>query len=214
MDIKNFNVLIVEDEELVLKQIKIILEDYIDNIFTAKNGVEALEIIQNNHIDILISDILMPIMDGIELISEIRNKNLNVSTVIITTAHSETEYLLSAIKLRVDGYLMKPINAIELIEIIQKSIRLKTQESEIWLKNRILDSISIFVGGKKIEIIKYLFEHADKENIFRGSYQDIMDALNISKPTLVATFKQLIEIGIVTKIKNKVYKINTSDRDS
>ena len=214
MDIKNFNVLIVEDEELVLKQIKIILEDYIDNIFTAKNGVEALEIIQNNHIDILISDILMPIMDGIELISEIRNKSLNVSTVIITTAHSETEYLLSAIKLRVDGYLMKPINAIELIEIIQKSIRLKTQESEIWLKNRILDSISIFVGGKKIEIIKYLFEHADKENIFRGSYQDIMDALNISKPTLVATFKQLIEIGIVTKIKNKVYKINTSDRDS
>jgi len=214
MDIKNFNVLIVEDEELVLKQIKIILEDYIDNIFTAKNGVEALEIIQNNHIDILISDILMPIMDGIELISEIRNKSLNVSTVIITTAHSETEYLLSAIKLRVDGYLMKPINAIELIEIIQKSIRLKTQESEIWLKNRILDSISIFVGGKKIEIIKYLFEHADKENIFRGSYQDIMDALNISKPTLVATFKQLIEIGIVTKIKNKVYKINTSDRDN
>lgn len=207
-----YSVLIVEDETQILEQMKIILEDFVGNIFTAKNGMEALEVLQNQKINILLADILMPKMNGIELIGEIRARNLSIETIIITTAHSESNYLLDAIKLRVDGYLLKPIDAFSLIELIKKSISQKQREEELWLKDKILDGISSFVGGKKIEIIKYLFENADNDNLFYGSYEEIMIKLDVSKPTVVSTFRQLIDVGIVTKIKNKVYQINTAKK--
>ncbi|WP_289686548.1 replication/maintenance protein RepL, partial [Helicobacter japonicus] len=57
-------------------------------------------------------------------------------------------------------------------------------------------------------IIQFLLEHCDEDNIFYGSYENIIEHLNVSKPTIVKTFKQLIDTGILIKIKNKVYKIH------
>lgn len=205
---KKHSILIVEDEELILKQMQFALEDFFDNIFIASNGKEALEIARNNHIDVLITDLLMPVMDGLALIKTIKEEKIEIGAIIITSAHSEHEYLLDAIRLRVDGYLLKPIMATELLELISKSLELKKREEEIWLKDRLLDGIGAFVGGKKIEIIKYIFENADESSVFNGSYEEIMAAIDVSKPTVVATFKQLIEVGLVTKLKNKKYKIN------
>lgn len=205
-----YSVLIVDDELPILNQMSFILEDFVANVYTATDGIEALDMLSKHKIDIVITDLLMPNMHGITLISEIKKRNLSLAAIIITTAHSETNYLLDAIKLRVDGYLLKPIMAEEMLDLIEKSIALKTKEDELWLKDRMLEGISTFVGGKKIEIIRYLFEHVDTESVFYGSYEDIMSALNVSKPTVVSTFKQLIEVGIVTKLKNKIYKVNTS----
>lgn len=205
-----YSVLIVDDELPILNQMSYMLEDFVANVYTASDGIEALNILSKHKIDIVITDLLMPNMHGITLISEIKKRNLPLAAIIITTAHSETNYLLDAIKLRVDGYLLKPIMAEEMLDLIEKSIALKAKEDELWLKDRMLEGISTFVGGKKIEIIRYLFEHVDEESVFYGSYEDIMSALNVSKPTVVSTFKQLIEVGIVTKLKNKIYKVNTS----
>lgn len=205
-----YSVLIVDDELPILNQMSYMLEDFVANVYTASDGIEALEMLSKHKIDIVITDLLMPNMHGITLISEIKKRNLPLAAIIITTAHSETNYLLDAIKLRVDGYLLKPIMAEEMLDLIEKSIALKAKEDELWLKDRMLEGISTFVGGKKIEIIRYLFEHVDEESVFYGSYEDIMSALNVSKPTVVSTFKQLIEVGIVTKLKNKIYKVNTS----
>lgn len=207
-DMKKHSILIVEDEELILKQMQFALEDFFDNIFVASNGKEALEIVRNNHIDVLITDLLMPVMDGLALIKTIKEEKIDIGAIIITSAHSEHEYLLDAIRLRVDGYLLKPIMATELLELISKSLEIKKREEELWLKDRLLDGIGAFVGGKKIEIIKYIFENADETTVFNGSYEEIMAAIDVSKPTVVATFKQLIEVGLVTKLKNKKYKIN------
>ncbi|MDP3291525.1 MAG: response regulator [Sulfuricurvum sp.] len=208
--LSKYSVLIVDDEVPILNQMSFILEDFVAKVYTATDGITALEQLSNHKIDIVITDILMPNMNGIALISEIKKRNIPLAAVIITTAHSETNYLLDAIKLRVDGYLLKPIMADEMLELIDKSIALKAKEDELWLKDRMLEGIGAFVGGKKIEIIRYLFEHVDAENVFYGSYEDIMAALNVSKPTVVSTFRQLIEVGIVTKLKNKIYKVNTS----
>lgn len=205
-----YSVLIVDDELPILNQMSYMLEDFVANVYTASDGIEALDMLSKHKIDIVITDLLMPNMHGITLISEIKKQNLPLAAIIITTAHSETNYLLDAIKLRVDGYLLKPIMAEEMLDLIEKSIALKAKEDELWLKDRMLEGISTFVGGKKIEIIRYLFEHVDEESVFYGSYEDIMSALNVSKPTVVSTFKQLIEVGIVTKLKNKIYKVNTS----
>ena len=77
------------------------------------------------------------------------------------------------------------------------------------MQNVLLNAISIFVGGKKIEIIKYLIEHSDDENIFYGSYEDIVQEVGVSKPTVVKTFRQLIDTGLLVRLKNKIYKFQS-----
>lgn len=210
-NLKKYSVLIVEDEAQVLKQMRIAVEDFIDNIFVASNGEEAIEILSKNKINVLITDILMPKMGGLELIRHIRENNTQIDSVIVTSAYSDTNYMLDAIKLRVDGYLLKPINTKEMLELIQKTISAKQKDEEIRVRDKLIEAISTFVGGKKIEIIRYLFANANEENIFNGSYEDIMSDLNISKPTVVSTFRQLMDVGLIKKLKNTVYQINISN---
>ena len=85
------------------------------------------------------------------------------------------------------------------------------QKKEIEGCAHVVDSLAALVGGKKIEILKFIIDNLDEENIFHGSYQDIMEALDVSKPTVVNMFKQLIGAGILEKIKNKVYKFKRQD---
>ena len=204
---RKIRVLYVEEEEDILRFSSMVLEDYVDKLFIARNGKEALEILKKENIDLIITDILMPKISGIELIREIKKNPLCDTAVIVATAHTETQYLLECIELRVDGYILKPIDVDELLKTILKAILPKFQASELRAKNVLLNAISVFVGGKKIEIIKYLIEHSDEENIFYGSYEDIVQELGVSKPTVVKTFRQLIDTGLLVRLKNKIYKI-------
>lgn len=207
--LKDLNLLYVEDNEDVRRVTSMILEDYMDRIFLAKNGAEALEIFKTHNIDVVLTDILMPKMNGIELARKIRNsKTAPNCPIIITTAHTEVNYLLEAIELRIDGYILKPLNVNNLLESIHKALLPKIQSKELESKNLLLKVISTFVGGKKIEIIKFLLENSDKDNVFYGSYEYIIAQVNVSKPTIVKTFRQLIDVGLLVKIKNKVYKIH------
>lgn len=207
--LRQLRVLYVEDEEDILKFSAMVLEDYVSKLHVSCNAKEALSILEKNEIDLLITDILMPKMSGIELIREIKKSqkysNLNI---IITTAHTQTQYLLDAIELGVDGYVLKPIDIGELLSTILRAVLPKFQAKELHLQNLLINAISVFVGGKKIEIIKYLMEHCDKDNIFYGSYEDIIAALGVSKPTVVKTFKQLMDTGLLERIKNKVYRFS------
>lgn len=205
--IKKIKVLYVEDEEDILKFTSMVLEDYVDKLFIARNGKEALEILKQEDIDLIITDILMPKLNGIDLIREIKKNPLWDIAVIVATAHTETQYLLDCIELKVDGYILKPIDVEELLKTILKAVLPKFQANELQAKNILLNAISVFVGGKKIEIIKYLIENSDSENIFYGSYEDIVQELSVSKPTVVKTFRQLIDTGLLIRLKNKIYKI-------
>ncbi|MBX7490647.1 response regulator [Helicobacter turcicus] len=208
--LKHLKVLYVEDEEDILKFASMVLEDYVDKLFIARNGKEALEILKQENIDLVITDILMPKLNGIYLIREIRKNPLLEVAIIVVTAHTETRYLLDCIELRVDGYILKPIDIEELLKTILRSVLPKFQASEIRLQNVLLNAISIFVGGKKIEIIRYLIEHSDNENIFYGSYEDIVQEVGVSKPTVVKTFRQLIDTGLLVRLKNKIYKFQSN----
>jgi len=207
--LKDIVILYAEDDTDISKQTKVILEDYVKEVVLAKDGKEALKILQQrDDIDVLITDILMPNMDGITLLSELREMSTSLKSKIIVTAYTETNYLIESIKLKVDGYVVKPVIISDLLETLLGSLLSHIQKEEIALKNNLIDAISIFVGGKKIEIISYIFQKADKDNVFHGSYEEIMAALDVSKPTVVKTFRQLIDSGLVEKIKNKVYKLN------
>jgi len=207
--LKHLKVLYVEDEEDILKFASMVLEDYVSELFIARNGKEALEILKHQNIDLVITDILMPKLNGIDLIREIRKNPILEVAIIVVTAHTETRYLLDCITLRVDGYILKPIDVEELLKTTLRAVLPKFQASELRMQNVLLNAISIFVGGKKIEIIKYLIEHSDDENIFYGSYEDIVQEVGVSKPTVVKTFRQLIDTGLLVRLKNKIYKFQS-----
>ncbi|WP_104697396.1 MULTISPECIES: response regulator [unclassified Helicobacter] len=208
-DLHKLRVLYVEDDADTRRLTTMVLEDYIGNIILAKNGQEALKIFQEQPIDLVLTDILMPKMNGIEFIRNIRENQHNYNCpIIITTAHTEVPYLLDAISLKVDGYILKPIDIDELLSALQRAILPKIQATELESKDLLIRAISAFVGGKKIEIIKFLLDNSTKDNIYYGSYEDIISKINVSKPTIVKTFKQLIDAGLLIKIKNKVYKIH------
>lgn len=207
--LRKLTVLYVEDDTDTAHLTGMILEDYVGRLLIAKNGQEALKLFQTHKVDLVLTDIIMPKLNGIELIHAIRNSQTHTDVpVVITTAYTKTEHLLDAIRLRVDGYILKPIDIDELLHTINKAVLPFLQADEIASKNLLINTISTFVGGKKIAIIQFLLSHCDEDNVFYGSYEDIIAHLNVSKPTIVKTFKQLIDTGILTKVKNKVYRIH------
>ena len=115
-----YRILIVEDEPISLEMLsKTLKEDY--NVLTADNGKKGFELYKKFNPHIIISDLNMPIMNGIELIQKIRELDQN-SKIIITTFKDDVQTLLQATELKLFKYLIKPIDFIALKNIIKESI--------------------------------------------------------------------------------------------
>jgi DNA-binding response OmpR family regulator len=205
--LKECTVLYVEDEKSIQKQTKMILDDFVKEVRVASDGQRGLEMALEDDIDVIITDIMMPNLNGIDMLKELKETHKKSIPSIITTAFTETEYLMEAIRLKVDGFIVKPINIKDLLNSIYAVMLPKIQKEELEGCSYMVDALSVLIGGKKIEILKYIIDNLDKEQIFYGSYQDIMDSIGVSKPTVVNMFKQLIQAGILEKIKNKVYRL-------
>ncbi|MDY0361466.1 MAG: response regulator [Desulforegulaceae bacterium] len=113
----NTHLLLVDDEERFLQTtsnlIKKQKQDF--NVMTAPGGQECLEIIKNNNVDVVILDVKMPGMDGVEVLREIK-KEKPLIEVIMLTGHSTTESAVEGMKLGAYDYLLKPCDIKTLIE--------------------------------------------------------------------------------------------------
>ena len=115
-----YRILIVEDEPISLEMLsKTLKEDY--DVLTADNGEKGFELYKKFNPHIIISDLNMPIMNGIELIQKIRELDQN-SKIIITTFKDDVQTLLQATELKLFKYLIKPIDFTALKNIIEESI--------------------------------------------------------------------------------------------
>jgi YesN/AraC family two-component response regulator len=208
--LKDSVILYVEDEISVQNQTKMILDDFVKKGYTASDGEEGLKIALEEDIDVIITDIMMPHLNGIEMLKKLKFEYEKDIPSIITTAFTETEYLMEAIKLKVDGFITKPINIKDLINTVYNVILPRMQKQELEGCSYMVHALSVLVGGKKIEILKYIIDNLDEEHIFYGSYQDIMENIGVSKPTVVNMFKQLIQAGVLEKVKNKVYRFQNT----
>jgi two-component system response regulator YesN len=123
-------ILIVDDEELIRNGLKVMVERYKEDYYditTCHDGISAKEQIKENYFDIIITDIRMPNLTGIELIKDIRNKGLNTSIVIVS-GYDSFNYASEALKCGAKAYLLKPIKRNELydtLESIEEDIELK-----------------------------------------------------------------------------------------
>jgi DNA-binding NtrC family response regulator len=209
----DFNVLYLEDDENLLKHTTDVLVDFVNNIYSVKTSKEALDILLNKKIDVIISDILLKNENGIDFLKHIKSKNIHIP-IILTTAHTDTQYLLDAIRLKVENYIIKPINIKELLNSLHDILLPRVQEKEIIKNNNVIKTISAITDSKQVEIVKFIVNNLDKENLFTASYTDIMDEFSISKPTLIKLFKELAEKNILVKVQHKTYRFNEQTLES
>lgn len=134
------SILYVEDEDDVREGYSRALERVSKHLYTAKNGVDGLELYKKHKPDIIITDIRMPKMDGIEMATEIKEID-DSANIIFTSAHSESAYLLEAIALHAEGYLLKPVRKKLLLETIQKISKTIILEKENEEQREILQYI-------------------------------------------------------------------------
>ena len=117
----NFNILLAEDDEDIVKLLKLYLENEGYVVLWAKDGVEASEIFDKEKVDLALVDIMMPRMNGYELTKYIRKKS-NIPIIILSAAQRDSDKILG-LNLGADDYMVKPFNPLELIARINANLR-------------------------------------------------------------------------------------------
>ncbi len=123
-------ILVVDDEDYIRDSVQIILETENYNVLTAQNGIEALKILEKNYIDIVLSDIKMPEMDGITLLREIKNKYKDIEVILIT-GYPSLDTAISSVKDGACDYVTKPFKIDDLINKIKKAYESKKLKEEV-----------------------------------------------------------------------------------
>jgi putative nucleotidyltransferase with HDIG domain len=132
----DYSILVIDDNPEILKLMKLLLQDAFDLDF-ALSGREGLEIMRSHAPDLVLSDIMMPEMDGYAFCREVKSdESLKHTPVILVTARSGAELLAEGIESGADDYIAKPFNAIELKARIRALLRMRQVESELALANR------------------------------------------------------------------------------
>jgi DNA-binding response OmpR family regulator len=181
----NLKVLFVEDEESIRVSLKETIGDEFEKFSIAKDGEEGLEKFFNYQYDIVISDISMPKMSGLEMVTEIRK--VSKIPVILLSAYSDREKLLSAIDIGVTKYLIKPIDPEELLDTISYIIKKNSDENVIKLKKPFLFNLNknllfnkdtaVKLTKKELQFVTLLLTNMDKitskENLKKEIWNDI-----------------------------------------
>ncbi|MBQ9156587.1 MAG: response regulator [Eubacterium sp.] len=140
-----YKILIVEDEELERTSIKIFLEENLPEaeiVGEAKSGYEALEMIENHEINLMLVDINIPGIDGMEVIRQARRK-LPEAVIIITTAYDDFNVAHKAIKLKVDDFLLKPIRKEVLLDSVKSFAHRVGEDKKTDRSNKLLAKLEV-----------------------------------------------------------------------
>lgn len=167
MEVTYMNVLIADDEKLIRDVIKeySLYEGY--HIFEAEDGQEAIEIVENEDIDVIVLDIMMPKLDGFSTYKEIK-KIKNIPTIILSARSDEYDKLFG-FELGIDDYLTKPFSPKELIARIKAVTKRNKQNTEQFIyQDLVVDfkgytlqikNKEIKVTPKEFEILTYLIKN-------------------------------------------------------
>lgn len=117
-----FNIMVVEDNADMRELFCTVLSDNGYNSIPAKDGVDALEIMDKEYIDLIVADIMMPNMDGYELTRSIRDANYDLP-VLMVTAKDQFEDMQQGFRAGSDDYMVKPVNVAELILRVKAVLR-------------------------------------------------------------------------------------------
>ncbi|MDO5302233.1 MAG: response regulator transcription factor [Tissierellia bacterium] len=147
-----YNILVCDDEKDIVSAIEIYLKAEGYEVFKAYNGLEALEVVEEEDIHLILMDLMMPKMDGMTAILKIREKE-NIP-IIILSAKSEITDKIIGLNMGADDYIIKPFNAIELIARVNSTIRRYTSlgSAELNEETLTIGRISMDDAAKEVRI--------------------------------------------------------------
>jgi CheY-like chemotaxis protein len=128
MELKQSSILVVDDEPFLREIMEGWLARVAGQVFSAENGVQALEILAANKVDLILSDIRMPVMDGITLLKKIKEARVRTPEVIFLSGFSDVP-LRQAYDMGAEAVLEKPISREELVDIAKRAL---TEADELW----------------------------------------------------------------------------------
>lgn len=177
----SINILVVEDEDIIrndiVKKIKSLGSQY-HIVDAVEDGMHALEILQAESVDLLITDIRMPIMDGLDLLHSINKMNLKIDSIILS-GYTDFSYAQKAIQLGVSDYLVKPIKMKVLSEILNKKLLL---HSSSITKKRNQELTNIIQGNT------FTSQFLDSNENWYIYYVNIGNICNITPSTMTINF--------------------------
>ncbi len=166
-------ILYVESDTDLLRPVASRLRSLFSRLYIAENGTEALEIFKKYRPQIIVTDLQLPLLSGLELIRQIRAQEGSQPAIIVITSNSESEVLIDCIELRVDSYILKPFRLIHFVSVLQKISQGLLLEEKIYQNHQYLlalyDNIPFFKMNTSFSILSLnprliqLFEQGDEE---------------------------------------------------
>lgn len=194
-------VMIADDHSLIREGIKQLLEfdGSIEVIAEASNGIECLDKLENILPDVLLLDINMPEKNGIEVLQELKSKKSTVK-VLILTVHNELEYLLKAVDIGVDGYILKDSESSELKKAIQF-----VRRGENYIQASLIPALNNRLVNRDIDKDKI-------ESLTNRELEVLIQVANGMSNKEIATNLNISERTVKNHISNIFKKIDVSDR--
>lgn len=216
--LSKYKVLYVEDDQSHREELKIFLKRRVGKLFLASDGAEGLKVFREEEPDIIILDLRMPNMDGIEMSREIRKLD-KICPIIVTTAFSDVETVLEAVDAGIDKYVLKPIDTRELVnaleEVAAKTVEIKNEESFIANNSLIRDRKERleYEGKLQVKIASFIKTSTGKgpKNVkvfIRGKSVEIeiREALTLLEKSVVNNSKN---INLVKFFRETFYNSST-----
>lgn len=213
MDMEKFNILVCDDEKSIVDAIEIYLKQENYNIIKAYNGEEALQALEQNEIHLILLDIMMPKMDGLNTTIKIRER-LNIPIIILSAKSEDTDKILG-LNFGADDYITKPFNPLELLARVKSQMRRYTTLGSIAEKSNIIkiggleldkDAKEVRVEGEKVKltateygILQLLMENAGKVFSIDQIYENVWNELSFAPENTVSVhirrIREKIEIN-------------------
>lgn len=193
--------MIADDHSLIREGIKQLLEfdGNIEVVSEAANGVECLDKLEKNIPDVLLLDINMPEKNGLEVLDEIKKKEYDLK-VLILTVHNELEYLLKAVDIGVDGYILKDSESAELKRAIQSVLA-----GESYIQASLIPALNNRLANRDI----------DKDKIDMLTNRELEVLIQVANGMInkeIATNLNISERTVKNHVSNIFKKIDVSDR--
>lgn len=195
-----YNILICDDEKDIVSALKIYLSSEGYNCYTAYNGEEAMDVVRNLDVHIVLLDIMMPLKDGISTLNEIR-KISNIPVIFLTAKSEDTDKILG-LNVGADDYITKPFNPVEVIARVKSALRryfslgggvVKTTDCKIGgvlledeAKRVTVDGDLISLTPREYEILRFLMKNKGKVFSPREIYRNVWNEEPIGAENTVA----------------------------
>jgi len=213
---QDLKILYIEDEDAVRVNFQRYLSNFFTDIEICVNGIEALKKYKKNSFDLVISDIKMPLMDGLELSKKIKQLNFE-QKIIIISAHNDLSNYMESVKIGIDGYILKPIEYKQLNETLLKIVEQinlrKLQNSyQETLENSVTEKVKELQNQYITDgLTKLPNRFALKEDSIKASKQTLI-LININNFELINnTFGRDLGDQVLIKVASKLQSFSNEE---